>query len=362
MYTPLYHEHLRLNAQMVEFAGYWMPLSYGPIKDEIVATRTDCAKFDVSHMGEFILKGDKAHQAVDFCITNDFLSAQPGHGVYGFLCQEDGCIIDDLICYKLDAQTALLCVNASNIIPDRNHIQQILKNHFPEVEFIDASKEMALIAFQGPKAIEKLPAYLQTPALIEAPNFSISEIQNEHTNHTPVWIAKTGYTGEAGVEIFSNNTLAPKIWNDLQAPCAGLAARDTLRVEAGLPLYGHEMSLTDQTTPLDLNLRFAVKLNKTSFVGLSALKSQLHPKSVMVNLAMSQQVGAIPRSGYPILDQSGTKVGVVTSGTFSPTLQRGLAIARLNYPLNDNASFFIEIRKVQHPTIVCKRSFLKQRF
>lgn len=368
--TQFHDAHVKLGAKMVEFANYSMPLSYGPIIDEINAVRRDCGKFDVSHMGEFFLVGERAHIAVNELITNDYTKISVGMGIYGFLCNDSGYILDDLICYKISPQITLICVNASNIERDRNHIKQFLSTHYPDVEFMDKSRDYSLIAVQGPLSFEKLPSFLRpSQGLIsELPNFSIYPVMssNDGNPYETVYVAKTGYTGEMGVEIFIPNNKAMEIWTALDfASNCGLAARDTLRVEAGLPLYGHEMSLEDKTTPLDLNLKFAIKMNKGNFVGQKALSLYANPSSIMINLAInSTQAKAIPRAGHIVLNNEGIKMGVVTSGTYSPTLKRGIAIARIDYSFSSSLKnpVQIQIRDASYPTIICNRSFLKQEF
>ena len=316
--TSLHEEHLALSAKMAPFAGYDMPLQYTSVKEEVIAVREHAGVFDVSHMGEFFVTGPDAIAFVDHIITNDFKNAEMLKAVYSPLCREDGTVIDDLIAYKLATDRVLICVNASNIKKDWDWINS--KTASFNCKLSNQSDDFSLLAIQGPKAELILRDFgIKLP--IEFPYYSILETVHDGDN---IIVARTGYTGEDGFEIFSNHTYAKKLWNKLifngVKPC-GLAARDVLRVEVCYPLYGHEIN--DTVTPLDAGLGWTVKMNKADFIGKKALGAY-KPKFQLVKLSLDR---GIPREGYEVLNLEGTKIGTVTSGTMSVVTGKGVALA-----------------------------------
>lgn len=334
--TSLHSEHLALNAKMATFAGFDMPLQYSSVKEEASAVRKNAGVFDVSHMGEFFVEGPDAVEFVDYIMTNDFSNAAIGKAVYGLLCRENGTVIDDLIAYKLDTQKVLICVNASNIKKDWEWIN----SHTEEfnIELSNQSDNYSLLAIQGPKSATILKEIgLNYDIAMEY--YSIAEGNFETS---PFILARTGYTGEDGFELFANHETIKKVWKLLMtknvAPC-GLAARDVLRLEVCYPLYGHE--LNDEITPLDAGLKWTVKLDKPRFIGKDFL-STYKPKFRLVKLSMEK---GIPREGYPILDSSDKTVGKVTSGTMSVELSHGICLGLVEKELfPDNKEFKINIR------------------
>ncbi|MBC7712474.1 MAG: glycine cleavage system aminomethyltransferase GcvT [Rhizobacter sp.] len=316
--TSLHEDHLALNAKMAPFAGFDMPLQYSSVKDEVLAVREHAGVFDVSHMGEFFVHGPEAVKFVDHIMTNDFQNAEMLKAVYSPLCRDNGTVIDDLIAYKLASDRVLICVNASNIEKDWNWIST--KTSGFDIKLENHSKEFSLLALQGPKAELILRDFgIKLPT--DFPYYSILETSHEGEK---IIIARTGYTGEDGFEVFSSDEYAKKLWNKLifngVKPC-GLAARDVLRVEVCYPLYGHEIN--DDVTPLDAGLAWTVKLDKQDFIGKNAL-AEYSPKFQLVRLSLER---GIPREGYEVLNAEGVKIGTVTSGTMSVVTGKGVCLA-----------------------------------
>ena len=316
--TSLHEEHLALNAKMAPFAGFDMPLQYSSVKEEVIAVREHAGVFDVSHMGEFFVTGPDAVDFVDYIVTNDFKNAELLKAVYSPLCREDGTVIDDLIAYKLAEDRVLICVNASNIKKDWDWISS--KTAAFNCALSNLSSDFSLLAIQGPKAELILQDFaIKLPQ--DFPYYSILETTHESEK---IIIARTGYTGEDGFEIFSSHQYAKNLWNKLilnnVKPC-GLASRDVLRVEVCYPLYGHEIN--DDVTPLDAGLAWTVKLTKADFIGKKALEAY-KPKFQLVKLSLER---GIPREGYEVLNAEGQNIGVITSGTMSVVTGKGIALA-----------------------------------
>lgn len=316
--TSLHAEHLALNAKMAPFAGFDMPLQYSSVKEEVLAVREHAGVFDVSHMGEFFVTGPDAIAFVDHIVTNDFKNAEMLKAVYSPLCREDGTVIDDLIAYKLEADRVLICVNASNIKKDWDWISS--KTQSFNCELANRSDDYSLLAIQGPKAELILRDFgIKLPQ--DFPYYSILETTHEGEE---IIVARTGYTGEDGFEVFSSHRYAQHLWDKMifngVKPC-GLAARDVLRVEVCYPLYGHEIN--DEVTPLDAGLGWTVKLAKADFIGKAALVAY-KPKFQLVKLSLDR---GIPREGYEVLNAEGQKIGTVTSGTMSVVTGKGVALA-----------------------------------
>lgn len=303
---------------MAPFAGFDMPLQYTSVKEEVLAVREHAGVFDVSHMGEFFVTGPEAVAFVDSIVTNDFANAELNKAVYSPLCREDGTVIDDLIAYKLGAEKILICVNASNIEKDWNWISSKVGNFNCKLE--NKSNDYSLLAIQGPKA----ELILKDFGIKFPENFVYySAVELDHDGEKLI-IARTGYTGEDGFEIFSSHTFAKHLWSKLLfngvKPC-GLAARDVLRLEVCFPLYGHE--ITDETTPLDSGLGWTVKQSKEKFIGKDAL-SNYKAKYQLVRLSLDK---GIPREGYLVTNANGETIGKVTSGTMSVVTGKGIALA-----------------------------------
>lgn len=328
--TVLGNAHKYLNASMGAFAGWDMPLSYASVKEEVLAVRRKAGLFDVSHMGEFLLEGRSALDLLRYLCTQDCATLSVGKGMYGLLLNEEGGAIDDLIVYRLAAEQWLLCVNAGNIEKDEQWILKQLKALTPSVCFKNISEQTALLALQGPASWNILKEWLapsEWQQLMDAPQFSIFRA---HSIHEQCWIAKTGYTGGPGVEIFMPQELAVLSWNRLTnlgaLPC-GLVARDTLRIEACLPLYGQELNET--LTPLESGVNWAVhrKLNRY-FCGKEALELQRKNKTQKrTQLKIILPAGAGVARAKQELFYQGKVVGEITSGTFSPVLECSVAMA-----------------------------------
>lgn len=335
--TSLTEKHIELGAKMAPFAGFNMPVSYKSTKDEVIAVRKDCGMFDVSHMGEFFLEGNEAIKFVDYLLTNDFSGADVRKAVYSPLCNNEGRVIDDLIAYKLSEKKVLICVNAANIEKDYKWIESQLGDF--DCELTNQSNDYSLIAVQGPNS-ESILIDLDIYPKNSFPYYSAQEFE---TKRGQIILARTGYTGEDGFEVFGNHELIKQLWSDLLEkgvePC-GLAARDVLRIEVAYPLYGHELS--EDWTPLDAGLKWTVKMDKDNFIGKEALAAHKR-QTRLVKLELDK---GIPRAGYEVLNDNEEVIGTITSGTMSVTTGKGIAIAMIQddkYP--ENKSFSIRVRK-----------------
>lgn len=342
--TSLYEEHLKLGAKIVPFAGWEMPVQYTSVKDEALAIRKDVGVFDVSHMGEFFIEGSDAEKFADYLVTNDILGAPTGKAVYSPLCREDGTVIDDLIVYKLSPGRVMICVNASNIDKDFSWMSSKLQGF--SCTLTNRSEEFSLLALQGPKSFEILSSLIQIPDL---EYYSVQETAS-------FIVARTGYTGEDGFEIFGNHASIKDLWQKLLSkkvtPC-GLAARDVLRLEVCYPLYGHE--LNDSVNPYDAGLGWTVKLSKTDFIGKKALEGK-PTKYKLVKLLLEK---GIPRDQYPVLNQKEEKIGEVTSGTMSVCLGKGIALARIEADkVPSDEVFLVDIRQKYYPAQLTKKAFV----
>lgn len=328
--TPLYDAHRRLGAKMIDFGGWLMPVNYGAgIVEEHKATRAAVGVFDVSHMGEVHFRGPRASEAVQRLVTNDVSKLSDGAAMYTVACHPYGGIIDDLIVYRLTATHYLLVINAGNIDKDFHwFVDQV--GSWCEVR--NASDETALISFQGPKAEQALaPLTRASLAALESFHF----LTDVDVGGRPASIARTGYTGEDGFEIFCASADAESVWNtliqaavDVGGRPVGLGARDTLRLEARLSLYGNDLS--DATTPFEAGLGWVVKFEAGDFIGKEAL---LRQKAAGLSRTLTGFVmidRGIARHGYPIHERAGdavgAKVGEVTSGTVGPTVGKNIAL------------------------------------
>ncbi|HUV04207.1 MAG TPA: glycine cleavage system aminomethyltransferase GcvT [Armatimonadota bacterium] len=326
MRTPLYDEHCRLGAKMTEFGGWEMPLYYSGIAREVQAVRCSAGIFDVSHMGELFVRGPGALGWLQFLTANDASVLQVGQAQYTLMCEEDGGVLDDLIVYRLDGDLYMLVVNAGNTESDFTWIQQ---HGRPGAECENRSPETGLVSVQGPASSDLLQPVVDFD-ISTLPRFVV---KRGRVGDTECWIARTGYTGEDGFEIFCSAADCPKVWTlvvdsgrGFGAEPAGLGARDVLRLEAGYPLYGHELTRT--TTPVDARLLWVVKFAKPEFLGKEAIlqASREGPKRLLVGLEAVER--CVPRHGYDVT-LAGLRIGYVTSGTFSPTLGKGIAMAYL---------------------------------
>ncbi len=324
--TALYDKHVELGGRMVEFAGYMLPVQYSSIMEEHNAVRKRCGIFDVSHMARIIIQGEKAEAFLDSVCTNDISTMVSGLDRYSLLCNENGGVIDDILVYKLE-NGYMVVANASNHEKVWAHFLKHSKAY--QLDMADRTEETSQIALQGPLYKEILAdAGLAAPI----PEKRYRHSENATISGIPCALSSTGYTGEDGVEIYCENADAPAIYDALISagkahgllPC-GLGCRDTLRMEAAMPLYGHE--LTDDISPLEAGLGIFVKLEKAAdFLGKEVLQQQAAEglKRLRIGLMLTER--GIPRQGCAV-SSSGEKIGYVTSGGFFPTLEGAYAMA-----------------------------------
>jgi aminomethyltransferase len=324
--TPLYDCHVALGGKIVPFAGYLMPVQYTEVIAEHMAVRLKAGLFDVSHMGEVIISGPDALRNINRLFTNDFTNMNDGRVRYSPMCNEEGGILDDLIVYRMATDRYFIVVNAAN----RHKDVEWMKSHLVgNVELEDVSDSYALLALQGPKSRDILTKLVDEN--------DIPEKYYTFNNHVVVSgkkciVSQTGYTGEHGYEIYMNPKDAPYLWNtileagkeDGLEPC-GLGARDTLRLEAAMPLYGHEMN--DRITPLETKLDFSVKLQKEDFIGKQAILDKGEPKILRIGLKVTGR--GIVREHCKIYHDE-QEVGETTSGTHCPFLSNAYAMALID--------------------------------
>lgn len=353
--TPLHDVHVALGAKIVPFAGYEMPVQYpAGITAEHKAVREGCGMFDVSHMGEFWVNGPRAVEFVNHVTTNDVNALAVGQVQYSTILNDRGTIEDDCLVYRF-ADRIMMVVNASNAEKDFAHIARHADAF--GVKLHDASDEMALIAVQGPKAAQILQPLVDVSlADIKYYHFTEGEVVERRAI-----ISRTGYTGEDGFELYIANDDAVPIWQSLFATGlvspAGLGARDTLRLEMGMALYGNDID--DTVTPLEANLGWLVKLAKGDFVGREVLAKQKSEGVKKKLVAFTMQDRVFPRHGYPVF-HNGEASGVVCSGTMSPTL--GIPIGTAYLPTaaaKEGTTFEVEIRGKRVPATVVKPPFYK---
>lgn len=357
--TPLYDAHLALGARMIEFAGWSMPVQYTSLLAEHRAVRSGVGLFDLSHMGEFTLHGPAAEENLQRLLTNDVASLPLGRAHYTLLLNEDGGIVDDVILYRLDTGRFMLVVNAANTAKDREWIRGRLKGR---VAMDDRSEETALLAVQGPKA-EALLAGLLGRELSDFPAFVVEPVVLDGCS---LLLSRTGYTGEDGFELYLAAADARHIWELLLEAGSGegivpvgLGARDTLRLEARFPLYGND--LTEETTPLEAGLAFPVKLEKGAFVGREALIAQRERGISRKLIGFEMVERGVPRSGYSLF-AGDRRVGEVTSGSFSPTLEREIGMGYVATEFaNPGTELSVEIRGKQKKAQVIQGRFVPVR-
>jgi len=356
--TKFYEIHKKLNAKLVEFAGYEMPIQYSSIIQEHKAVRTSVGVFDVSHMGEIFIKGPKAFDFVQYITINDASKLFPGRVQYSAMCYEDGGIVDDLLVYKISDQEFMLVVNASNIEKDFEWLQ---KNNIYDVEIENQSDVYSLLAIQGPNSLNVIQKLVNEKIDLEYYYFNFQNILGNK-----VILSRTGYTGELGFELYfqGDSEIAEKIWSaifnagkEYNIQPVGLGARDSLRLEMGYCLYGNDIDKS--TNPLEAGLGWITKLNKPNFVGKSALlsaKENLTRKLV----AISSDEKIFPRHGYEV-SFKGEIIGKVTSGTVSPTLEKAIALAYVKKEYSEiNTELNIFSRGKEYPAKVVKLPFIKK--
>ena len=357
--TALYEVHEKLGAKIVPFAGFLMPIQYHAINQEHLRVRKTVGVFDVSHMGQFEFSGEKAEDFLQYLTINNVKALNVYQAQYSAMCYEDGGIVDDLIVYRFP-QKFLMVVNAANIEKDRQWIEDHL---WDGVDFKDRSEEFSLLAIQGRKAKDTLQKL--TPVNLD--DIKYYWLAEGEVSGVPAMIARTGYTGEDGFEVMIANEHAVKVWNDVMAAGKefeiepiGLGARDTLRMEVKYCLYGNDI---DQTTnPLEAGLGWITKIDVVEdFIGKDALK-KIKENGVSRKLIGFELLGkAIPRHGYKILDQSGSEIGNVTSGMYSPLLNKpiGLGYVPVEHA-KAGTELIVDIRGRKIPMKIVKGPFYKR--
>jgi aminomethyltransferase len=357
--TALTHKHVELGAKMVPFAGYNMPVQYAGVNAEHETVRNGVGVFDVSHMGEFILKGPHALELIQRISSNDASVLFDGKAQYACMPNGEGGIVDDLIIYRVNEEEYFLVVNASNIDKDWNWIQ---KHNVHGVEMHNVSDQYSLLAIQGPKAAE---------AMQTLTNISLSEMvyytfqYGTFAGVENVMVSATGYTGSGGFEIYVKNEDAEHVWNEVfkagesfGIQPIGLAARDTLRLEMGFCLYGNDID--DSTSPLEAGLGWITKFTK-DFVDAAFLKKQKEEGITRKLVAFEMVDRGIPRHGYEVYDSENQKIGIVTSGTMSPSMKIaiGLGYVAMGHSSLDS-EIYVSIRDKKVKAKVVKLPFYKK--
>ena len=356
--TALYDAHQALGAKIVPFAGYEMPVQYEGVTIEHETVRNHVGVFDVSHMGEFLIEGEEALQLIQKISSNDASKLTIGKAQYSCMPNNSGGIVDDLIIYRIKENTYLLVVNASNIEKDWNWIES--QNTF-KASMRNLSDDYALLAIQGPKAIESMQS-LTSIDLAEIPYYSFKIADFAGLEH--VIISATGYTGSGGFEIYCKSSEVETLWakvldagKTFGIKPIGLAARDTLRLEMGYCLYGNDIN--DHTSPIEAGLGWITKFTKP-FVNSEALEQQKLNGVSRKLVGFELKERGIPRQGYPILDSDGNTIGEVTSGTMSPSLSKGIGLGYVTIENSKaDSKLLIQIRKKQVEAVVVKLPFYK---
>lgn len=357
--TALHDWHQAHGGRMVDFAGWHMPIQYSTIVDEHQAVRTNAGLFDISHMGRLWFDGPDAERFLDHLLTNHVAKIKPGQIRYSLVCQDDGGILDDVLIYRFP-QRDLLVVNGAN----REKILDWIARHRDgfQVNVSDVTTQTAMIALQGPKSLELLQPFVEG---------DLSSLKYYHARETtalgvPAIVSRTGYTGEDGFEVTVDQQHARSVWQELidagreqgLLPC-GLGCRDTLRLEAGMPLYGHEMD--EQVDPLTAGLAFGVKLDKADFIGKAALTALAARSDLPRRVGLQLTGKRIARQGAELFQES-QRLGVVTSGTFSPTLQAALAMGYVPASFAVPGTLIdVDIRGKREPARVVELPFYRRK-
>ncbi len=357
--TPFFEIHTRLGAKMSLFGGYQMPIQYSGVRQEHLAVRHNLGVFDVSHMGEFWVEGPHAFDLLQFICSNDISKLIPGKAQYNYLPNEEGGIVDDLIVYQLHAEKFLLVVNASNIEKDWDHILKHNKKFNARLD--DVSEKTSLLAIQGPKAM------IAMQSICEAQLDLLSHYSHTTTTFAGfknVMVATTGYTGSRGIEIYFDIAEAEKIWKavmvagaDFGILPAGLAARDTLRLEMGYCLYGNEID--DHTSPISAGLGWVTQpIN--GFLNARLLQKSMQEGTTEKLVGFQIDERGIPRSGYLLFDTDQNPIGRVTSGTQSPSLNKGIGLGYVKTAFSKPGhKLFVQIREKLVLATVVKLPFVK---
>ena len=339
--TSLFEKHIELNAKMVDFGGFNMPIQYSGISDEHINVRNNVGIFDVSHMGEFFVSGKEALQFLNHVCSNNIGKIEINKAQYNCFTNENGGIIDDLIVYRCDENEYMLVVNASNIDKDWNWLNRYINKY--DCSIINESDNIGLISVQGPKSLQLInDIFNKDFTSIKKFNFKTIEYKKHK-----VTISNTGYTGSPGYEIYLDNNIIVEIWDLLlnhgkkyDLCPVGLGARDTLRIEMGYCLYGNEIN--DEITPHEANLMWITDMNK-DFVGKKSLEKSIeNSKKKLVGFKMIDR--GIPRKDYHVFDSNNNLIGKVTSGTFSPSNKLGVGMALIDFKNFKSNEIFIEQR------------------
>ncbi len=357
--TCLYGKHVDLGAKMSPFAGFIMPIQYSGITEEHVAVRTGVGMFDVSHMGEIFICGPDAERYVNHIFTNDVKGLEAGRILYGMMLYPTGGVVDDLLVYKEFAPDSfLLVVNASNI--DKDYAWMLDNAAGYDVRIDNRSEEWGQIAVQGPDAEKTVVDVLGWPGAASLGFYTFSDFECGER----MIVSRTGYTGEDGFEIYASPEMINRLWDDfLKAgvvPC-GLGCRDTLRFEAGLPLYGDELSA--DITPVEAGLSMFCKLDKDEFIAKDVLVRQKAEGTEKKLVGIEIHDKAIPRAGYPVELGDGTVVGVVTTGYHSISLDRSICFALVKSEYSKlGTPLYVRIRKKVFPGEVVKKRFYQTNY
>jgi aminomethyltransferase len=374
--TPLYAAHQRLGGKLIEFGGWEMPVQYTSITDEHLAVRKAAGLFDISHMGEALISGAGAEGFLNQTLTNDLRKLAAGQGQYTLMCNERGGVIDDLYAYRLTANEYLLIINASRIDNDVAWLEKQLAA-FPrrsEVKFQNTSDATGAVAVQGPRVVEFIDSFCPGASTGGTPVVRVTELKKNQAGRfsldgQPIWISRTGYTGEDGFEVVASGQHIEAIWNQLLAAGqpyglkpAGLGARDTLRTEVCYPLYGHE--LDEDTTPIEAGVGFFVALEKGEFMGRAVLAEQKAkgPGKKLVALKMTDR-SAPPRPHYAIWStgSGAAKIGEVVSGTQSPSLGIGIGMGYVPPAFAKTGTLVeIEIRGKRAPAVLVPKPIYRK--
>ena len=358
--TALTHVHEALGAKMVPFAGYNMPVQYNGLKLEHAAVREAVGMFDVSHMGEFFVEGPQALDFLQMVTTNDVSRLLPGKIQYSCMPNAQGGIVDDLLVYCFSAQHFMLVVNASNMEKDWNHLMHYAPQF--DVELRNESDDYSLLAVQGPNAIPLLQTLTEIDlADIKYYSFTVGSMAGIND----VIISATGYTGAGGFELYVPNAVAETLWNAIMKAGsafgllpAGLGARDTLRLEMGMALYGNDID--DTTSPIEAGLSWITKFTK-DFVSCELFQAQKEAGAENKLVGFEMMERGIPRHDYPIADESGTVIGRVTSGTNSPSTGKNIGMGYVSTSLSkEGATFYVMIRNKPIKAQVVKLPFYKK--
>lgn len=358
--TCLYDSHVALGAKMSPFAGFMMPIQYSSITEEHNAVRHAVGMFDVSHMGEIFVSGPDAEKFVNHIFTNEICGFEPGKVLYGMMLHPDGGVVDDLLVYReFEPEHFLLVVNAANIDKDYEWILSQTAGY--DVKVVNDSDNWGQIAVQGPGAEKVVTEVL---GLAEAAELAFYTYYEAQWNGHRMVVSRTGYTGEDGFELYTTCEDIKEIWKKLLdngvAPC-GLGCRDTLRFEAGLPLYGDELS--DTITPIEAGLGMFCKLDKEEFIGKDVVEKQKAEGTERKLVGIELEDKAIPRATYPVETEDGTQVGVVTTGYHSISLEKSICFAMVQTAYSKlDTPLWIRVRKKVFPGKVVKKRFYQTNY